>query len=104
MPMTDALATLLLDARARAALVEPPSASNLAFDLPAGYVVGAAITARRCAQGERTVGRKIGFTNAGIWEEYGVSAPLWAHVYHTTLHHAPESRATLALRGTVRRR
>lgn len=49
MPMTDALATLLLDARARAALVEPPSASNPAFDLPADYTAGAAITTRRRA-------------------------------------------------------
>lgn len=97
MPTTDDLAALLLDAHARATLVEPPSTANLAFDLPAAYAVGAAITARRRARGERTVGRKIGFTNAGIWEEYGVDAPLWAHIYDTTLHRAPEGNATLGL-------
>lgn len=99
MSTTDDLAALLLDAYARAALVEPPSASNPAFDLPAAYAVGAAVTVRRRARGERTVGRKIGFTNAGIWEEYGVDAPLWAHVYDTTLRRAPEGSATLALSG-----
>jgi 2-oxo-3-hexenedioate decarboxylase len=99
MPTTDDLAALLLDAQARAALVEPHSASNPTFDLPAAYAVGAAITTRRRARGERTVGRKIGFTNAGIWEEYGVDAPLWAHVYNTTLRRAPEGNATLSLSG-----
>jgi 2-oxo-3-hexenedioate decarboxylase len=99
MPTTDDLAALFLDAQARAALVTPPSASNPAFDLPAAYAVGAAVTVRRRARGERTVGRKIGFTNAGIWEEYGVDAPLWAHVYDTTLRRAPEGSATLALSG-----
>ena len=101
MPTTDDLATLLLDARARAALVAPPSASARDFDLPAGYAVGARITARRRAQGERTVGRKIGFTNAGIWPEYGVDAPLWAHIYDSTLRQAPASKATLSLAGTA---
>lgn len=101
MPTTDALATLLLKAKDTAALVEPPSTSTPAFDLPAGYAVGEEIAVRRRAQGERTVGRKIGFTNAGIWEEYGVSAPLWAHVYDSTLRRAPEGRATLALSDTA---
>jgi hypothetical protein len=56
MPVTDDLATLHLGAHARAALVELPSASDPAFDLPAAYAVGAAITARRRARVERTVG------------------------------------------------
>lgn len=76
MPTTDVLAALLLDAHARAALVKPPSASNPAFDLPAAYAAGTAITTRRRARGERTVGRKIDFTNLGIREEYGVDVPL----------------------------
>jgi 2-oxo-3-hexenedioate decarboxylase len=84
MPTNGDLAALLLDAQARAALVESPSAANPAFDLPAAYAVGATITARRRAQGEHTVGRKSGFTNANIWEEYGVDAPLWAHIYDTS--------------------
>jgi 2-keto-4-pentenoate hydratase len=96
---TDDLATLLLDARARAALVEPPSASDPGFDLPAAYAVGQRITTRRRERGERTAGRKIGFTNAGIWAEYGVDAPLWAHIYDSTLRRAPDGSATLALAG-----
>jgi 2-oxo-3-hexenedioate decarboxylase len=42
------------------------------------------VHARRIARGERPVGRKIGFTNRHIWEEYGVWAPIWGHVYDTT--------------------
>jgi len=97
----DEQAAALLAAQARAGLVAPPSNADRSFDLPAGYAVGAAITEQRRARGERSVGRKIGFTNAGIWAEYGVDAPLWAHVYDTTLRHAPEGRAALSLAGVA---
>jgi 2-oxo-3-hexenedioate decarboxylase len=36
------------------------------------------------ARGERPVGRKIGFTNRNIWDEYGVFQPIWGDVYDTT--------------------
>jgi 2-oxo-3-hexenedioate decarboxylase len=55
------------------------------FDLPAAYEVARRIHARRLAAGARSVGRKIGFTNANIWPQYGVYAPIWAHVYDTTV-------------------
>ena len=31
----------------------------------------------RIARGERPLGYKIGFTNRGIWDRYGVHAPIW---------------------------
>ena len=40
----------------------------------------------RLAQGYTPVGRKIGFTNRRIWDEYGVHAPVWGYVYDRTLH------------------
>ena len=40
----------------------------------------------RVARGEMPVGRKIGFTNRGIWAEYGVYEPIWGDVYDRTLH------------------
>jgi 2-keto-4-pentenoate hydratase len=55
------------------------------------------IHARRLARGERPVGRKIGFTNRTIWAEYGVSAPIWSHVYDSTVHHVPDGGARLAI-------
>jgi 2-oxo-3-hexenedioate decarboxylase len=48
--------------------------------------VTAEIRALREARGERVVGRKIGFTNRTIWDEYNVHAPIWGYVYDTTLH------------------
>jgi 2-oxo-3-hexenedioate decarboxylase len=42
------------------------------------------ITQRRVAAGARVIGRKIGFTNRTIWDEYGVYAPIWGPVYDTT--------------------
>ena len=40
----------------------------------------AALHARRLTRGEKTVGRKIGFTNRTIWAEYGVHAPNWGYM------------------------
>jgi 2-oxo-3-hexenedioate decarboxylase len=54
------------------------------LDLDAAYRVAAEVHARRTARGERPIGRKIGFTNRRIWDEYGVWAPIWGHVYDTT--------------------
>jgi 2-oxo-3-hexenedioate decarboxylase len=42
--------------------------------------------AARLKQGYTPVGRKIGFTNPRMWDEYGVRAPVWGYVYDRTLH------------------
>jgi 2-oxo-3-hexenedioate decarboxylase len=55
------------------------------FDVTAARPVTAALCAIREARGEKPVGRKIGFTNRGIWDEYGVYAPIWGHMYDTTV-------------------
>ena len=65
--------------------IEPITRTDETFDLAAAYRVSAEILRRRRARGETPIGRKIGFTNRLIWEEYGVSAPMWAHVYDTTV-------------------
>ena len=66
--------------------VRPFSDRHPGFDLAAAYRVAARVHERRMARGERPVGRKIGFTNRRIWDEYGVYAPIWGHVYDTTVH------------------
>lgn len=38
------------------------------------------------ARGEKILGRKIGFTNRGIWAQYGVYAPIWGYVTDATVH------------------
>ncbi len=77
---------------------------NAHFDWEAAYRVAAAIVSVRRARGEKTVGRKIGFTNRNIWAEYGATAPIWAHVYDRTVHFAEDGRATVPLTGSVQPR
>lgn len=55
------------------------------FDLSQAYCVTAAIRAKRESRGETVIGRKLGFTNTTIWDEYGVYAPIWGYVYNTTV-------------------
>ena len=38
----------------------------------------------RALRGGRVIGRKIGFTNRGIWARYGVSSPMWGDVLADT--------------------
>ena len=49
------------------------------------YTIAHLIHEMRLAEGTVPVGRKIGFTNPKMWEAYGVSEPMWAYVYDTTL-------------------
>jgi 2-oxo-3-hexenedioate decarboxylase len=69
--------------------VAPFSSRTQAFDLGQAYRVAAAVRRLREARGERTIGRKIGFTNRTIWDEYGVSAPMWGYVYDQTVRDLP---------------
>jgi 2-oxo-3-hexenedioate decarboxylase len=66
--------------------IAPFSARYPDFDLDDAYRVAAAVRPMREANGERVLGRKLGFTNRTIWEEYGVSAPMWGYVYDRTVH------------------
>jgi 2-oxo-3-hexenedioate decarboxylase len=82
---TDAVATELLAALDGARTIDAITGRDADFDSAAAYLVSAEILCRRRARGETPIGRKIGFTNRGIWAEYGVSAPMWAHVYDSTV-------------------
>ena len=65
--------------------IAPITAGDPDFGLDAAYSVAADIRRRREARGERAIGRKIGFTNANIWDEYGVHAPMWGYMYDTSV-------------------
>jgi 2-oxo-3-hexenedioate decarboxylase len=54
------------------------------FDLAEAYRVAACLNGQRVARGEKPIGRKIGFTNRTIWDEYQVFAPIWGYMYDTT--------------------
>lgn len=63
----------------------PSLAAHLpGFDLDRAYQVTAALRHLRRQRGERPVGRKIGFTNRTIWDEYQVYAPIWGDMYDTS--------------------
>jgi 2-oxo-3-hexenedioate decarboxylase len=79
------IAREILSASTARRQIAPLSDRIAAFDLDAAYQVTAALRRQRQARGEQPVGRKIGFTNRTIWEEYGVYAPIWGDMYDTTL-------------------
>ncbi len=56
------------------------------FNLDEAYRVAALINNMRAAQHYKPLGRKIGFTNRRMWDEYGVWAPNWGYVYDRTMH------------------
>ncbi len=101
---TQAIARELLDALDRGGTIPSIIARHPAFGWDEAYAVAAEIVKLRRARGEKTVGRKIGFTNRNIWAEYGATAPIWAHVYDQTLIQAPSGRATVSLKGSARPR
>jgi 2-oxo-3-hexenedioate decarboxylase len=77
-----------------------PFSSRLAnFELDDAYRVTAVVKKTREARGERPVGRKIGFTNRTIWNEYGVHAPIWGYVYDHTVHDLAGIGGTFSLAG-----
>ena len=50
------------------------------------YHVTALLNRKHEARGEKRLGRKIGFTNRTIWEQYKVYEPIWGYVYASTVH------------------
>jgi 2-oxo-3-hexenedioate decarboxylase len=79
--------------------VAPFSERFPGFNLEAAYHVTDAVRQMREARGEVPVGRKIGFTNRTIWEEYGVAAPMWGFTYDRTVHDLADLGGTFALEG-----
>jgi len=95
------IARELLDAHDHARQIASFAAREAGFDLDAAYQVAAELMRQRRSRGSQPVGRKIGFTNRGIWALYGVDAPMWAHVYDDTVSHAENGRAEISLAGMV---
>jgi 2-oxo-3-hexenedioate decarboxylase len=77
--------------------IQPFTEREGSFGLGDAYRVTAEVRRLREARGERVVGRKIGFTNATIWGEYNVDAPIWGYVYDTTRHSLADVIGPVAL-------
>jgi 2-oxo-3-hexenedioate decarboxylase len=66
--------------------IAPFSARHPQFGIDDAYAAAAELRRMREATGEVPAGRKIGFTNRTIWQQYGVSTPMWGDMYDTTIH------------------
>lgn len=77
--------------------IEPFTARIPGFDMPSAYAVGELLHEARLGEGAVPVGRKIGFTNPGMWAVYGVREPIWAHVYDHTVSRVAATGATCSL-------
>lgn len=97
---TTRMARELLEALDQGQIVPSIGDYDPVFGWEEGYAVAAELVKLRRARGEKTVGRKIGFTNRKIWAEYGATSPIWAHVYDRTLVFAQDSAATVSLSGS----
>jgi 2-oxo-3-hexenedioate decarboxylase len=79
--------------------VRPFSQRDPGFGLPDAYRVTNLVRRKREATGERVIGRKIGFTNRTIWEQYRVYAPIWGFVYDRTVRKLADFSAGFSLVG-----
>jgi 2-oxo-3-hexenedioate decarboxylase len=93
---SDQVAQEIMEAWAARRQIAPLAARLPGFDLEQAYQVTAALRRLRHSRGERPIGRKIGFTNRTIWDEYQVYAPIWGDMYATTLQET-DGNATLDL-------
>lgn len=85
-----------------ASLAPPLTDRDPDFELADAYRVSAEVVRRREAQGWRRIGRKIGFTNRSILQQYGVFEPIFGYIYDRTVVEASASgEANLSLDGLV---
>jgi 2-keto-4-pentenoate hydratase len=61
------------------------SAQHAAFSVADAYAVALQLRQLRVSHGTVVVGRKIGFTNPQLWQQYGVAAPIWGDMYAHTV-------------------
>ncbi len=69
------------------------------FSLTDAYRITDVVRRKREAAGEKPIGRKIGFTNRTIWEQYQVYAPIWGFVYDRTVRKLSEFTNGFSLKG-----
>lgn len=99
---TRELATELLQARSKGQAVESrPSSRDSEFDLPAAYEVEGELARLRQADGHKSIGRKIGFTNKAVWPRLELDTIVWGYVFDDTVHHASGNHFTLNIGNMV---
>lgn len=99
-----AVAEELIELSASGGEAPPFSARHPKLDEAMGYRAMRRLHQHRLAIGWTPVGRKVGFTNRGLWARYGVRQPIWGFVYDRTLVRAEGDRAEVALQGLAQPR
>jgi len=97
-------ADVVIRAFAAKRLIPLLSDADLTLDEAGAYAIAREVHTRRVRRGERPVGRKIGFTNRAIWSQYGVTTPIWGHMYDTTVHHVRHGGARVDVSRLVQPR
>jgi 2-keto-4-pentenoate hydratase len=75
-----------------ASLTQPLTTCVTEFTIDDAYAVALDAMRRRETSGWRRVGRKIGFTNTSIWQQYAVDRPMFGYMYDQTLRYADISK------------
>ena len=65
--------------------ISPFTSRPAGLTLDEAYRVTAVLNQKQEGRGDRRLGRKIGFTNRTIWEQYNVYEPIWGYVYDSTV-------------------
>lgn len=94
-----AVAAAVFDVLDTGRQIAPFSSRLPRFDLDEAYRVTAAVRQMLERRGEIPLGRKIGFTNRTIWDEYQIEAPMWGYVYDRTVHDLAGTGSTISLAG-----
>jgi 2-oxo-3-hexenedioate decarboxylase len=83
-PNVGAIAGEVLAASNNNKQIPPFSSRQGGFALGDAYRVTPLLRTAFEARGEKITGRKIGFTNSGMWKAYGVDAPIWGYATNRT--------------------
>jgi 2-keto-4-pentenoate hydratase len=92
-----AIAAEAADALTSTGQISPFSSRPAGLTIDDAYRVTPLVRKIYEIRGSKAVGRKIGFTNRTIWEQYGVHQPVWGYVFDETLKRLPATEM-LALR------
>jgi 2-oxo-3-hexenedioate decarboxylase len=90
-------ADLVLDAFGSRRLIGLLSDEDPSLDQARAYEIAGEVHRRRLERGERPVGRKIGFTNQTLWSQRGLDAPIWGHIYDSTVQHTKTGSAQVVI-------
>lgn len=97
----------LLDARDSAHLM-PPLSTSEKLTQDDGYDIAKRLFDVRIAEGEKPIGRKIGFVNRVVWprrtESPQIHTPIWTPIFQTSVTEVDGSDAIISLKGMLQPR